>query len=75
MGMKLYIWRDVLCDYTCGMIVAMAENVAEAREVVLAQARRRREGSYRIAQLAEGVQSTPTKIARRRFADWVSGGG
>ena len=29
----LYIWEDVLCDYTPGMIVAVARSVEEAREI------------------------------------------
>lgn len=32
--MKLYIWNDVLCDYTCGVLFALAENVDEARELI-----------------------------------------
>ena len=34
-NLKLYVWRDVLCDYSCGMIVAMAHDVTEARSVVI----------------------------------------
>lgn len=30
--MKLYLWRDVLCDYSCGMAFAIAESSALARE-------------------------------------------
>jgi hypothetical protein len=34
MGMKLYIWEDVLVDWSSGVIFALAENEEEAREVV-----------------------------------------
>lgn len=33
--MKLYVWEEVLCDYTCGVIFALANNVDEARELVV----------------------------------------
>lgn len=32
--MKLYIWRDIRCDYTCGIGFAMARNIEEAREAI-----------------------------------------
>ena len=28
--MKLMVWTDVLCDYTCGMIVALAPSLETA---------------------------------------------
>lgn len=28
--MKLYVWTDVLCDYVCGMIVALAPDLETA---------------------------------------------
>jgi len=31
---KMYVWEDVLCDWSCGMIVAYAESVEQAREIV-----------------------------------------
>ncbi len=33
--LKLYIWKDVLCDYTSGIIFAMAYTLAQARKVVV----------------------------------------
>ena len=73
MGMKLYIWHDVLCDYTCGMIVAMTENVEQARAVVLRQAKKRGE-EWRYQYLADGIAGRP-KVFRSPGAAWVSGGG
>jgi hypothetical protein len=32
--MKLYVWEDVLCDYTCGMAFALAETEDEAIEII-----------------------------------------
>lgn len=34
-NLKLYVWEDVLCDYTCGAIIALAHNVKEARQILL----------------------------------------
>jgi len=33
---KLFVWRQVLCDYTCGIMVALAEDVEQARERIVA---------------------------------------
>jgi hypothetical protein len=30
--MKLYVWENVLCDYTCGMIICIAEDLESARK-------------------------------------------
>lgn len=29
--MKLFVWKDVLCDYTCGMIICVAEDLESAK--------------------------------------------
>ena len=34
--MKLYVWEDVLQDYTSGVMFALANSVEEARALVLA---------------------------------------
>ena len=31
--MKLYLWEKVLCDYTCGVIFAIATSLEDARRV------------------------------------------
>lgn len=33
--MKLYVWEGVLSDYTSGMMIAYADSVEEARELLL----------------------------------------
>jgi len=35
--MKMYVWKDVLCDYTCGMIVVFAHDLKEARQIAKKQ--------------------------------------
>uniref|UniRef100_A0A6M3KB88 Uncharacterized protein n=2 Tax=viral metagenome TaxID=1070528 RepID=A0A6M3KB88_9ZZZZ len=32
--MRMYLWEDVLCDYTCGMAVVLAKNEKQAREIM-----------------------------------------
>ena len=72
--MKLYIWKGVLCDYTCGMIAATAENVKDARAIVIEQARKQHESDYVVGRLMAGTKGTP-KVFRSPGAAWVSGGG
>ena len=33
-GMKLFVWEDVLCDYTCGVIFALGRDFTEAKMAV-----------------------------------------
>lgn len=34
-ALKLYVWEDVLCDHTCGVMFALAGSVDEARRLIL----------------------------------------
>jgi len=36
--LKLFVWRDVLCDYTCGLIAAIAHDEDEARDTIMGNA-------------------------------------
>ena len=33
--MRLFIWRNVLCDYKCGSILVIAKNVDDARRMAI----------------------------------------
>lgn len=33
--LKLYVWKDVLCDWTCGVMFALANSVEEARKLII----------------------------------------
>lgn len=33
--LKLFVWEGVLCDWTCGMICILAEDLKQARELLL----------------------------------------
>jgi hypothetical protein len=35
--MKLFVWEDVLCDYSCGMIICIAEDIETARDAWYAE--------------------------------------
>lgn len=35
--LKLYVWEDVLTDYTCGAMFCLAASEEEARELLLEQ--------------------------------------
>ena len=35
--LKLFIWKDVLTDYTSGIAFALAENAEEARKIIFAK--------------------------------------
>ena len=32
--LKLYVWEDVLCDWTCGLAVILAHDEVEARRIM-----------------------------------------
>ena len=32
--LKLFVWEGVFCDYTCGMAVALAHDIEEAKKVM-----------------------------------------
>lgn len=38
MVLKLYVWEDVLCDYTYGIMFALAHNPEEAKELIIKKA-------------------------------------
>ena len=32
--LKLFVWKNVLCDYTCGVMFALAPDVETARQML-----------------------------------------
>jgi hypothetical protein len=68
--MKIYIWHDVLCDYSCGMAVAYAENLEEAVDGL----------EHLLGKWALEDFGPPTKIIdvetdKQAFVTFVRGGG
>jgi hypothetical protein len=39
LGLKLFVWEDVLSDYTDGIMFALAESVDDARSIIMDEAR------------------------------------
>ena len=45
--MKVFIWQEVLCDWTCGMIVVIADSLEDAIDKV-----RNEEGDFTVSEMA-----------------------
>ena len=67
MPLKLYVWEDVLQDYTSGMAVALAES----KEAALAQLEA--SGLYRWSM--DELRATEPVVCETPCAFWVHGGG
>ncbi len=63
-GLKLFVWEDVLRDYTSGMMVALAHDVDEARALL------RKELDY-----SNEMNAEPTHVVENPAAFYVYGGG
>ena len=66
--LKLYVWEDVLCDYTPGIIVVMAESVDAARRAMA-----RKHGKHSL--VVEEMRATPQVFRRPGVGFAVWGGG
>lgn len=68
--MKMYVWREnFLTDYTSGMGVAVANSVAEARQLLLDVA-----DGYEKQEVAEGTALEP-EVFELPAAAFIWGGG
>ena len=67
---RMYIWRDVLVDYTSGIAVAMAHSVDEARAMILKQAE-----PWEVDMLGEDIAKEPDEIYEDPTGVHVWGGG
>ena len=70
-SLKLFVWRDVLCDFGCGAIFALAETVEQARQVVLDKAKDD-EKDYEIENLTLAMSYEPD-VYTPAFGFWVNG--
>ncbi len=66
--LHLFVWHKTLCDYTCGVVVALAHDVDEARRLVLAGA-----DDYMQNYLASALEDKPT-IYDAPVGFYVTGG-
>lgn len=67
--MKLFIWHEIRCDYTCGIGFAMAHDVEEAREVIKKNSEDWEWGCYK------GELMNDYEVHEVPFGAWTSGGG
>ena len=66
---KLFIWRGVPCDYTCGVVCAMASTPDEARKLVLKNA-----PDWARKPLAAAMLDEP-EVHNEPFGFYIYGGG
>ena len=73
-NLKLFVWKDVLCNYTCGMIVALAHDEQEAYQLVR-KASEEQWGACRLADFTvEQCQEHTPLIFTAPTACYVWGG-
>ena len=65
---KLYIWRNVLCDWTCGIAFAVAKTAEEARAVIVTETH----GSY---EELENLDLAAAEVHDFPYGSHVYGGG
>lgn len=68
--MKMFVWRDVLIDYTSGIAVALANDEDEARKVIIRDAE-----DYEKKTLAGDIIGPPDEIYDKPTGVHVWGGG
>lgn len=68
--MKLYVWEDVLTDYTAGIAFALAETEDEARALIWESL-----GRELGPEVEPGLYGPPTHVldTPRGFAHWGGG--
>lgn len=65
--LKLFVWKDVLCDYYCGVMFALAPDVETARRLTLESM------GYESDTALEDLQSEPA-VYETEFGFYVYGG-
>jgi len=70
--LKLFIWEDVLSDHTSGIAFALAENVEEAREIILAKGLA--EDGY-ISNTLKSDLTSAHKVVDNKQGFYIWGGG
>ncbi len=71
-GLKLFIWKDVLANYTSGIAFALAENTEEARKIIFAKYEK--EERYLSDTLKADLSDEP-EIVDTKDGFYVWGGG
>ena len=66
--LKLYVWEDVLTNYTSGMVSILAESLDEAKEIFLEKYSEER-------YVLDNFFGKPHKVITKPEAFYVYGGG
>lgn len=69
--LKLFVWEEVLCNYTAGMMVALAPDVETARELLRAQ--QAKEYYYDEQRVEKDLQKAPL-VCTTPVAFYIWGG-
>lgn len=69
--LKMFVWEDIMTDYTPGLACALAYDVDEARKVLVKKANKKQNGS---ASLEDGLKNEP-QIIEAPEGFYVHGGG
>ena len=67
--LKLFVWKDIRCDYTCGIGFALAHDVEEARNIIKEKSEDWEWEAYK------GELMDKPKVYDKPFGIWISGGG
>ena len=67
--LKLFIWREIRCDYTCGIGFAMAHTVEEAKEVIKKSSEDWEWNAYKYEL------DNDFEIHEAAYGTWINGGG
>jgi len=70
--MKLFVWKNVLTDYTSGIAFALAENADEARKLIIDKYEK--EESYISDKLVSDLNAEPLVVdSKEGFYVWGGG--
>jgi len=67
--MKMFVWKNVLCDYTCGVAVVHAESYEEALKFIYTKAKT---GELEWETLAWEICDYSCPLRRSTFEEFVS---
>lgn len=72
--LKMFVWEDILTDYTSGIVCVLAHSKEEAYEVMKRKSEDQEEGWFWKWALEEVINMEP-KVIEKPDAVGVSGGG
>ena len=61
-NLKLFIWHDVLQDHTSGVMFAMAENVEQAKELIIEKILEEKGAGWVLDDAKKELKLTPEEV-------------